>query len=336
MKTKVFLREEEKLVEVNITDKDKPDIDASIKERWQKVISIVADVLGVPSGLVMKITEDNMEVFLKSDNKDNPYPENGKDHLRHGLYCETVIGRDKALHVENALESHVWKDNPDVKLNMISYYGLPLKWGDGRVFGTICALDKKGNPFEKKYRDLLYTFKEMMEQDLMLLEEKQTLESLSGRDFLTNIANRRIFNNLILDYYETYKKSGEKFSLVMMDIDQFKYINDKYGHVTGDRILKRFAQVMKNNISDGSLLARYGGDEFVLLSKKTQEKDITEMMDQLKAKLQDDDFLKQYHVDISYGTAIIDEDIDGIERLIEMADINLYKQKNFKNKFLYK
>ncbi|MGD9887177.1 MAG: hypothetical protein AB7T03_04355 [Bacilli bacterium] len=57
--------------------------------------------------------------------------------MGHGLYCETVIGKDEPMIVENAISSEVWKDNPNIKLNMIFYFGLPIKWHDGEFFGTI-------------------------------------------------------------------------------------------------------------------------------------------------------------------------------------------------------
>lgn len=330
MKTKVLLREEKKTVEVNITDEYKPEIKDYIKERWQKVITLVAEILDVPAGLIMKISKNHMEIFLKSENEDNPYPEAGKDNLLHGLYCETVIGKDQLLHVDNSLKYDSWKDNPDVKLNMISYFGLPLKWGDGSVFGTICVLDNKTNDYENKYRDLLNTFKEMIEEDLMLLEELQTLERLSDRDFLTNIANRKAFLDVTQKFYDDYKEQGKSFALIMMDLDHFKYINDHYGHVTGDRILKRFAEVVDRITCDPCVFARYGGDEFVLVIKDRSEEEINIFLDKLKEIIFNDDLLNTYKVDISYGIAYVNDSYNELEELIEKADIELYKDKENK------
>lgn len=327
METKVFLREEKKTVDVDITDEKKPVIKDFIKERWQRVINLVAEILDVPAGLIMKISKTHMGVFLKSQNEDNPYPENGKDHLSHGLYCETVIGKDRPLHIDNALKKDDWSDNPDVKINMISYYGLPLKWSDGTVFGTICALDNQTNSYQKKYRELLDSFKEMIEQDLMILEEKQLLEMQSGKDFLTNIANRRMFLQTAEKYLNEYYETEERFHLVMMDLDGFKHINDHYGHVTGDRILKRFAEVTQTLVCEPCLFARYGGDEFILLMKGKTKKDISGFMEQLKKTIYDDDFLKKYNVDFSYGMALMDDSFSDLESLIEEADRELYKKK---------
>lgn len=331
MNTKVLLREENKIVDVKIKDQQEPEIKDYIKQRWQKVITLIAEIMNVPAGLIMKISKDHMEIFLKSENEDNPYPDGGMDSLLHGLYCETVVGKDQYLHVDNSLEHVAWMDNPDVKLNMISYYGLPLKWSDGSVFGTICVLDNKTNQYEDKYRELLNTFKEMIEQDLMLVEEKEILEMESGKDFLTNIANRRAFLEAANIYLKNYKTSNKNFAIVMMDLDRFKQINDYHGHITGDRILRRFAEVVEGKVEDSWHFSRYGGDEFTLIINEEDESSIESFMGRLRKSLYEDDFLRKYDVDVSYGIAIIDDSYNDVDSLIEQADKELYKEKKMKH-----
>ncbi|HKJ99831.1 MAG TPA: hypothetical protein VJ959_13005 [Desulfotignum sp.] len=131
----VLLRQERITKNVNITGLEKPKIEDIVVKKWQKIIDLTAKIVDVPSGLIMQITEDSMKVFLKSNNKGNPYQKGGSDSLGHGLYCETVIGNNAELLVDNALKYQEWKENPDVKLNMISYYGLPITWPDKDFFG---------------------------------------------------------------------------------------------------------------------------------------------------------------------------------------------------------
>lgn len=100
----------------------------------------MADIINVFAGLIMKINPDNIEVFISSSSINNPYKIGDKEPLGHGLYCENVIGRDGELMVRDARASSVWRDNPDIKLGMVSYYGLPISWPDGVMFGTICIL----------------------------------------------------------------------------------------------------------------------------------------------------------------------------------------------------
>lgn len=113
------------LVLVPITSPEKPPISKDIEEKWQTLVDLMAKVLGVPSGLIMRLDEFSIEVFMKSRQKENPYHEHEKADLSTGLYCETVVGKRNSLLVPDAREDPEWEDNPDVELNMISYLGFP-------------------------------------------------------------------------------------------------------------------------------------------------------------------------------------------------------------------
>ncbi|MFO7611180.1 MAG: HAMP domain-containing sensor histidine kinase [Clostridia bacterium] len=183
MKTKasVYMRSSSESRVVGITGADKPMINENMLGKWQHLINLVAKILNIPAALIMKITEENMQVFLKSQNPENPYEPDGSDRLGHGLYCETVIGTNRELLVENALDDEKWKDNPDTGLNMISYYGLPLKWPDEEMFGTICVLDGKTNDYGKNARELIGEIKEAIESDLKFLVDIEKLERMEEK-----------------------------------------------------------------------------------------------------------------------------------------------------------
>lgn len=106
-------------------------IEQSVVEKWQDILDMITDILAVPSGLIMRLHANEIEVFAKSRNIENPYEVNEKASLGLGLYCETVIGTDQRLLVPDALDDKIWCDNPDVELDMIHYLGLPLKWPNG-------------------------------------------------------------------------------------------------------------------------------------------------------------------------------------------------------------
>lgn len=176
-KANVLLRKEKILKSVSITSLDKPEISQVIIEKWQNIIDLIAKIMNVPSGLIMQITEDSMQVFLKSRNPENPYKEKTNDKLGHGLYCETVIGTNAELLIDNALNHKDWHDNPDVKLNMTSYCGLPIQWPDESFFGTICVLDNKENAYTDNFRELIMEFKHSIEKDLELICQKIETEN---------------------------------------------------------------------------------------------------------------------------------------------------------------
>lgn len=330
MKANVLLRESNKQVTVEIKDNSKLEISSYLKEKWQKIISLVAELLNVPAALIMQITDKNMEIFLKSNNPENPYPEHGKDTLLHGLYCETVIGRNQALHIDNSLQYEAWKKNPDVALNMISYYGLPIKWGDGSFFGTICALDNKTNTFSHKYRELMLFFKEIIEQDLILFEENKKLESQSNVDVLTQAYNRRRFNDEITVWLEKYIRFNQKFTLILLDINGFKYVNDVHGHVEGDNVLREFARTLIAKIRKTDFFFRYGGDEFAILTHIDTDDDIEIFMNALAIEINQNPKLKRQLLTFSYGYKIVDNKNLSLENIIMIADKDMYTNKRKK------
>lgn len=153
----------------------------SLVQKWQAAINTLARVLEVPAGLIMRALSTEIEVLVASHTESNPYEPREKADLNTGLYCETVMANRAPLHVPNALEDPQWKDNPDVKLNMISYFGMPLVWPDGSVFGTICVLDDKTRHYSPLYRELLDQFRQIIEGDFELLARATELEAANDR-----------------------------------------------------------------------------------------------------------------------------------------------------------
>lgn len=156
-------------------------------DSWNNTLAIVAKLASVPVALVMKIEKNNITVFSKNtDTSDNPYTIGHTECLHgSGLYCEEVIKSQKMLNISNALCDENWNDNPDLKLNMIAYLGLPIVDDDGSLFGTLCVLDSKEHVFSDTTVGLLEAIKQSFEVQLKqlhqqhIIEEKQKLEALS-------------------------------------------------------------------------------------------------------------------------------------------------------------
>ena len=109
---------------------------------WQDVVNALADLVEIPSALIMRLADPYIEVFVSSQSDGNPYHPGDKEKVwGSGLYCETVLKTSDKLLIPNALKDEHWKNNPDVKLNMISYLGYPIMFPNGNPFGTICILD---------------------------------------------------------------------------------------------------------------------------------------------------------------------------------------------------
>lgn len=145
---------------------DNIEVPEDVLESWQITADLLANIAHIPAALIMRAHADEIEVFVSSHSKGNAYHSGEKAKLNTGLYCETVINTQQQLLVPNALTDPIWYQNPDVTLGMISYYGLPLNWPSGDVFGTICILDKKENPYNKKTMDLMERFRDSIQLSL--------------------------------------------------------------------------------------------------------------------------------------------------------------------------
>jgi GAF domain-containing protein len=156
-------------------------VPSEIVRKWQEIVDLLAEIMHVRSALIMRIEPPNIKVFVSSESKGNPYESGEVAALNTGLYCETVMKTRQPLLVPDALRAEAWKSNPDIKLGMISYLGVPICWPDGETFGTICVLDNKRNEYSELYRKLLLQWRDVLQADLSSLttqhrelEERET------------------------------------------------------------------------------------------------------------------------------------------------------------------
>ncbi len=166
------------------------NIPENILDQWQSVVDIVTEIGGLPAGLIMRVVEEEIEVLIASNTEENPYHCGDREPLfGTGLYCETVIKTREPLHIPDASVDSGWKDNPDVKLGMISYLGFPILLPDGNPFGTICVLDRKHNAHSDILQTIMRRFCTLIESHLELLYMNAALGQKNQRltDYIDEI-----------------------------------------------------------------------------------------------------------------------------------------------------
>lgn len=307
-----------------------PEFSEKILQEWQGIVDLMARIINVPAGLIMRINEDDLEVFISSESKNNPYKVGDKEHmLGSGLYCETVIENQTSLLVPNALKSNKWKNNPDIKLNMISYLGFPINWPDGSPFGTICILDVKENKYTSDIKKLVEKFRDLAQRDLDLLTKIEQLEIIANTDSLTGILNRRALyrrGEIEIERTIRYKKP---LSVIMMDVDNFKKFNDKFGHQIGDDILIEITESINIELRKFDLFGRFGGDEFVIVLPETAIDYAVTVGDRISSLAKN--IIRNVNgvevpISISVGVAEFDQK-DTFSTLVNRADTALLKAK---------
>ncbi|MFE4525533.1 GGDEF domain-containing protein [Cytobacillus firmus] len=153
---------------------------------------------------------------------------------------------------------------------------------------------------------------------------------LSENDFLTKIHNRRSINRLFPIMSTKTIRNNEQLFVMVIDVDNFKKINDTYGHNQGDNVLKSLSKVLRANIRKVDLLARWGGDEFIILIPNTiriNEEDIINRFKQSISELKNE---LNFEINVSIGSSLFPVDGKSLEELISVADKRMYHIKEYK------
>lgn len=206
--------------------------------------------------------------------------------------------------------------------------GSPLEMS--QLWKAIASLIDRLQESNTKVKKLNYSLsKEVQQATAKLRATNKHLYKISSRDHLTKIANRRYFEDTA---NQLMKRSvGEKASIILIDVDKFKFINDTYGHDAGDLALVHIAQLMNKCTREGDIPARLGGDEFVIYIKNCGPKSLTRVAENLRKTVQDNPIVwagEKINLSLSIGT--VNKEIDGhvtLTQLLKYADEAMYQSK---------
>lgn len=159
--------------------------------------------------------------------------------------------------------------------------------------------------------------------------EGQRMREWAEKDGLTKIFNRQHFERLGQTEFHRAKRYNTDLSLMMIDIDDFKNINDTYGHIAGDYVLKEVASVLSKNVREFDILARFGGDEFVIMMPNTKMENAQYLVERLEGAFKDLKLVFEKQailVSASFGISQLDQE-DNFEKILIAADKRLYEKK---------
>ncbi len=168
--------------------------------------------------------------------------------------------------------------------------------------------------------------KELENANILLMEEKTALEILSSTDKLTGLYNRYKFEETFTYEKRQANRYKTELCIVMMDIDNFKLVNDTYGHNQGDIFLQTISQELKKVFRDTDVIGRWGGEEFLILLPKTSIEDAYEITQRVRKQIEEKIFEHVGTKTASFGITKIHED-DTLDIAIGRADIALYDAK---------
>ncbi len=170
--------------------------------------------------------------------------------------------------------------------------------------------------------------------DALLLSLKERVE----RDILTGLYNRLAIKRILSKLWSNAHMTDTPLTVAMLDLDNFKKVNDRYGHVIGDELLKEVSYVIKKSLREEDAAIRYGGEEFVIILPKTDSDGAKIPLERIRKRIEDETFTDAgIKITLSIGVSVYPDDHPlNIEELIKYADAALYEAKNRgKNRILF-
>lgn len=171
------------------------------------------------------------------------------------------------------------------------------------------------------------------------LKRRKFYEELALTDGLTGLYNAHFFKKQFKVFFEMAKRLGQVFSLVIIDVNDFKPINDTCGHKAGDQVLKTIAARIKDSLRTADIVTRYGGDEFALILPGCDKENAKKIMSKIKERVKEEEFVfgvkeNKMRCSISVGIAVYTEAFENESQMFEAADVEMYKDKKLSKRDL--
>lgn len=203
---------------------------------------------------------------------------------------------------------------------------------EGELFGAITLVSARPGSFEDNDLTFLESFAATTTAALHNARLHEKIQQLAITDSLTGLLNRRGFFNYAERELSRFQRVNKAFSLIMVDLDHFKEVNDTYGHPFGDKVLQEMAQICLKDIRKIDLIGRYGGDEFIILLPDTKSERAVQVAERIRACFEsfrlDTEDGKSLSFTASFGVAQADAQTQTLDDLIPQADAALYASKN--------
>jgi diguanylate cyclase (GGDEF)-like protein len=239
-----------------------------------------------------------------------------------GILGRVARTNEMAL-VQNTGESHLLGIIPESR----SVLCVPVTYGE-TLLGVLNVESTRENAFAPQEVLILRTLADLLATALHNAFIFQKMQQQSITDGLTGVKTRRFFLEAVSSEWKRASRSGRPFSVVLIDLDKFKEVNDSMGHLEGDLVLARVGRLLEQKCRQSNVVARYGGDEFVILMPETGVEQAQILSERLRLWIATDPTLNERHITGSFGVATFPLHGSSVEDIVRVADAGMYVSKH--------
>lgn len=318
-------------------------LDTEPEAQFDELVELAAAICGTPVSTFTLIDTDRQ--WVKATKGDFP-----KEIPREAAFCNYMVESDAELLVEDATQDDRFRDKtlvtgvPGVRF----YAGVPVRSASGLPLGGLCVVDTQPRKISPQQQSALAVLARQVGARLELLRQRRAAEAavaelqryqieleeanarlrqMSLSDALTGLANRRAFEDRLASEFRSAKAGALPLALLMIDVDDFKRVNDLFGHGYGDVVLQRVAMAIARSTRMLDLAVRYGGEEFAVLMPAATTAGAVAVAQRIRRELQLEDW-DSWPVTVSVGIGVYRSQMGDSAALTSSADLALYEAKS--------
>src|SRR6202790_28695 len=209
----------------------------------------------------------------------------------------------------------------------VAAFALPVFYAE-QLHGILYVESSNPVDFSEEEVLLLRTLADLIAGALHNALSFQKAQEQAITDGLTGVKTHRFFMEALSAEWKRSTRAGRAFALVLMDLDRFKFVNDFYGHLEGDLVLQRVGHILETNCRRSDVVARYGGDEFVILMPENNMEHARQVATKLRGWISADPLLREKNISASFGIACYPLHGSSPQELIQVADASMYLSKH--------
>lgn len=321
-------------------------LDTPPEESFDRLTRLATMLLEVPATFV-SLVDAERDFYKSAVGFDEPLA--SERELKGRTFCHFALLSPRPLLLDDVLALPGLAAVPTVRtLGVRAYAGVPLVTPDGQILGSFCAVDMQPRQWTERDVAVLTelahaTLREitlrqalvrLAEANRLLAEEmrkvgvlNERLSELAHTDALTGLYNRRAYDQELAREWRRVQRNGAALSVLLIDADHFKSINDQHGHAVGDRVLQALAALIQRSAREIDVAARIGGEEFAVLLSDTGATSALNVAERIRSQIAQSDTMPVTGVTVSIGVATLAAE-ESAASLQHRADQALYMAKS--------